>query len=464
MKTRTRFNILIAMLWIVVAVGCKQEEMNVVPVIISADPANSSGETGVDIKISALFSENMDPSSINTSTFLVKHGTTSIPGTVSYLDKKATFTPLTNLAILTEYSAEITTGAKTTSGHALEQPYTWGFTTCHPPEVISTTPKKNATCVPLNGAITATFNHPLKASTVTTSTFTLKTGTTSVSGAVSYTGVTATFTPTVNLLSGTTYTATLTTGIISDMNMAMINNYTWNFSTYSSTCVVGQACGPMNVDLKTAAGYGILAGSAITNVGLSMIHDMNVGISPGFRSSVTGFPPGTIMNGGIFAADDLGTGGPAVTQAKLDLTAAYLFAKGATSPAPITISGDLGGRTLGPGIYTSATTMLLQSGNLTLDPGQAPCDANSVWIFQVGSALTTVGGSGGNVILVNGAQAKNVFWQVGSSATIGNGTSFKGNVMALTSITMGSGAQAQGRMLAQNGAVTLTSTNMLTKP
>jgi hypothetical protein len=104
---------------------------------------------------------------------------------------------------------------------------------------------------------------------------------------------------------------------------------------------------------------------------------------------------------------------------------------------------------------------MIQSGDLTLD-GQG--DVNAVWIFQVASDFTTVGGAGGNVILSGGAQAKNVYWQVGISATIGDFTSFKGNVLALTSITMNSGATAEGRMLARNGAVVMTSTNIINKP
>ena len=108
--------------------------------------------------------------------------------------------------------------------------------------------------------------------------------------------------------------------------------------------------------------------------------------------------------------------------------------------------------------------MLLQSGDLTLDGGVGNCDTTSVWIFQVGSAFTSIGGGGGNVILIGGAQAKRVFWQVTSSATIGDGTQFKGTVMALTSITVGSGATVEGRMLARNGSVTLSSTATINKP
>jgi uncharacterized Zn-binding protein involved in type VI secretion len=170
-----------------------------------------------------------------------------------------------------------------------------------------------------------------------------------------------------------------------------------------------------------------------------------------------------MVNGAIYASDDIAPPGiPAMlVQAKLDLVAAYLYAEGATSPAPATVSGDQGGTTLAPGIYKSTSTLLIQSGDLTLD---AQGDVNAVWIFQIASDFTTVGGAGGNVILSGGAQAKNVFWQTGSSATIGDYTSFKGNILALTSITMNSHATVTGRMLARNGSVVMTSTNIINKP
>jgi hypothetical protein len=201
---------------------------------------------------------------------------------------------------------------------------------------------------------------------------------------------------------------------------------------------------------------------------------LDVGIYPGARSSITGFfvvdgGPGLIFNGAFYAADDIApVGVPAMlNQAKLDLVAAYLFAEGATSPAPAIVAGDQGGTTLYPGIYKSTSTLLIQSGNLTLD---AQGDVNATWIFQIASDFTTVGGSpypspaGGNVILSGGAQAKNIYWQVGQSAYIGDYTSFSGNILALTSITMNAYARAQSRMLTQNAAVTLTSTNIITKP
>jgi hypothetical protein len=148
-------------------------------------------------------------------------------------------------------------------------------------------------------------------------------------------------------------------------------------------------------------------------------------------------------------------------QAKQDLTGAYQFAEAALSPAPILIAGEQGGKTLTPGIYKSTSSLLIQSGNLTLD---AQGDPNAFWIFQITSALTTNGGTGGNVILAGGAQAKNIFWQIGSSATIGAYTSFQGSILALTSITMNTGSTLVGRLLAQNAAVTLTSANTITLP
>jgi len=150
-----------------------------------------------------------------------------------------------------------------------------------------------------------------------------------------------------------------------------------------------------------------------------------------------------------------------LNQAKLDLVAAYLFAEGATTPAPATVSGDQGGLTLAPGIYKSTSTLLIQSGDLTLD-GQG--DPNATWIFQVASGFTTIGGAGGSIILTGGAQAKNIFWQTGSSAVIGDYTTFYGNILALQSITLNSHAVAVGRMLAQNGSVVMTHTNTINKP
>jgi hypothetical protein len=429
------------------------------PLVISTDPANN--ETGVVLNkiITATFNTPMNPTTINATTFTLKQGAASIAGVVSYSGTTASFVPTLPLSANTVYTGTITIGAKNLLGVALSSNYVWTFTTgtFTAPTVISTDPFNTESSVALNKIITATFNMPMDPLTISGTTFTVKIGTTTVIGSVSYSGSTATFTPSVNLSNNTTYTATITTGAKNVANVPLANNYVWTFNTNTTS-------NPPFVDLLSAERFGILAGVGISNnAGFSEIHNMDVGISPGVRSSVTGFPPAIIVNGAIYASDDVAPAGVAamLIQAKQDLTNAYLFAEAATSPAPATVSGDQGGLTLAPGIYKSTSTLLIQSGDLTLD---AQGDVNAVWIFQVASDFTTVGGAGGSVILSGGAQAKNVFWQIGSSATIGNGTAFKGNVLALTSITMGPNATAIGRMLARNGAVVMTSTNIIDKP
>ena len=191
------------------------------------------------------------------------------------------------------------------------------------------------------------------------------------------------------------------------------------------------------VGLGTADSYAVLSGSAVTNTGPSTVNG-DLGVSPG--TALTGFPPGTI-NGATHVAD------AAAAQAKADLTVAYDDAAGRT-PAS-TVSGDLGNRTLAPGVYESGSSLGL-TGTLTLDGANDP---NAVFILKAGSSLTTASGS--RVALINGAQACNVFWQIGSSATLGTSSVFAGNIIALTSISMNDGVTVSGRALARNGAVTL---------
>ena len=200
------------------------------------------------------------------------------------------------------------------------------------------------------------------------------------------------------------------------------------------------------VGLGTDGSFAVLAGSTVTNTGPSVISG-SVGLDPG--SAVVGFPPGIVLAGTTQVANGV------ALQAKSDLVTAYNDAAGRSSTA--TVSGDLAGRTLTPGVYTSASSLGL-SGALTLD---AQGDPNAVFVFQAGSTLIV--GSSSQVNLIGAAQACNVYWQVGSSATIGTGAAFVGNILALTSITMTTGATLQGRALARNGAVTLD-TNTITRP
>lgn len=434
---------------------------SVTPLVVSTDPVNNATDVFLNKIVSANFNMLMNHSTVNATTFTLKQGTASVAGIVTYVGQTAYFNASSPLLAGTEYTATITTGTKNLQGTALANDFSWTFTTgtIIAPKVIVTNPADNATGVSLDKIVTAEFSMTMDIATINNTSFTLKNGTNLVIGDVTYVGTTLTFMPDSPLLEGTTYTATITTGAKSlDGGIPLANNYVWKFNTLSST-TVGNL-----VDLGTVERFGIIAGVGVSNnAGFSEIRNMDVGIYPGTRTSVTGFPPAIVVNGDIYASDDIAPPGVAamLLEAKDDLTKAYLFAEGASSPAPATVAGDQGGKTLAPGIYKSTSTLLIESGDLTLD---AQGDANAVWIFQIASDFTTVGGAGGNVILAGGAQAKNVFWQVGRSATIGDYTIFKGNVLALTSITMNAYATAEGRMLARNGAVIMTHTNIITKP
>lgn len=199
------------------------------------------------------------------------------------------------------------------------------------------------------------------------------------------------------------------------------------------------------VGLGTAGTYSVAGGQAVTNTGPTTLNG-DLGVSPG--TAITGFPPG-IVAGSTHAGD------AEAAQAQSDLTLAYDDAAARTATA--TVAGDLVGQTLLPGVYKSAGALDV-SGALTLD-GQG--DRNSVFIFQVASELTTASAS--SIVLTNGAQACNIYWQVGSSATLGTTSTFKGTILALTSVSVTNGTSVEGRALARNGQVSLD-TNVFTMP
>jgi hypothetical protein len=203
------------------------------------------------------------------------------------------------------------------------------------------------------------------------------------------------------------------------------------------------------VPLATAANYAVLGGSTVTNTGATTL-DGSLGLSPG--TAITGFPPGLVVPPGVTDATNA-----AAAQAQSDLTAAYVDAAG--RPIDATTTADLANLTLQGGVYAGPSKGALSlTGPLVLDGAGDP---NSVFIFQTDSTLTT--GSASTVTLINGALECNVFWQVGSSATLGTGSVFTGNILALTSITVTTDVTVHGRALARNGAVTLD-TDTFTAP
>ena len=204
----------------------------------------------------------------------------------------------------------------------------------------------------------------------------------------------------------------------------------WAANVYATT---------VNTGLGTANLFAVLGGTTVTNTGPSSING-NLGLWSG--TSVTGFPPGTVSG-------TIDAGNASAMQAQMDLTGAYNVA--AAQPCGGVLTGqNLGGQTLTAGVYCFASSAQL-NGNLILN---AQGDANAVFIFQIGSTLTTLSGS--NITIINGGTGNNVFWQVGSSATLGTASKFAGNILALSNITLDAGADIScGRALALNGAVTM---------
>ncbi|MCL7487699.1 MAG: ice-binding family protein [Desulfobulbaceae bacterium] len=205
------------------------------------------------------------------------------------------------------------------------------------------------------------------------------------------------------------------------------------------------------VNLGSADSFAVLAATTITSTSGGTING-DVGVWPG-AAFVVGVPP-VKVNGTLHLGD------PIAAQAQGDLTTAYNDAAARTLDVIVVSDGELGGKTLAPGLYKSAPgSFAMTSADLTLD---ARGDPNAVWIFQMASTLIV--GNGRQVILAGGAQANNIFWQVGSSATLGTTSVFKGNILAYTAITVMTGAVLTGRALARNAAVTLDSNTISVTP
>jgi hypothetical protein len=420
------------------------------PTIISTNPANLAVSVATNQKITATFSEGMQSTTITGSTFtLTGPGLTPVAGTVTYssVGAAATFTPTSTLAPGVLFTATIISGANDLAGNPFAVAFTWSFTTGSGPDgtaptVTSTNPFNGETMVSPNAAINATLSKAMDPSTLDPATFTLTgPGPTSIPGKITYdaTNRIATFTPRSVLATSSLFTATVTAGAKDLEGNALAADFSWSFTTGSTASL-------LPVDLGAASPFQVFAQATVTNTGLTTING-DLGLTPP-GVSVTGFPPGTV-NGTI----QIDT--PPAAAALASLMTAYADAAG--RPGPTIVGDNLAGQVLTPGLYTSAATSFqITSGNLTLD---AQGDANAVWIFQMPASTLTLTAPTCNVILINGAQFSNVFWQVGSSATIGGGCVIEGNILANTSITLVSGATVHGRALGGDvtatGAVTL---------
>lgn len=307
---------------------------------------------------------------------------------------------------------------------------------CPIPPVVSFVSPLDATLdVPLASQIVVTFNQPVTESTVNGLTFVvIERGGPVVEGALFFTvaGLEVRFDPTTDLLPCTLYDVAIGAGV-QDICGQPLTPFAWSFTTTGVDCAPPPpvlACVPP-VEFGTAFPFAVLAGTTITNTGFTTLNG-DLGLHPG--SSVTGAP---VVTGVSEIANAV------ALQAKADLVIAY----DAVVAIPTTASriGDIGGQVLTPGVYTSTSAMAVQSADLTLVGGP-----DDVFIFQMVSSLTI---ASGRRIILQGVRPCNVIWQVGSSAVIGTGAEFYGSILALTSITMNTGATAVGRMLARNGQV-----------
>ena len=324
------------------------------------------------------------------------------------------------------------------------------------PKVSTTSPVNNATGVARNNAVTVSFSKAMNPTTVNATTFTVKQGTTAVAGTVSYSGTTATFTPTAALSAGLVYTATITTGIKDEAGNALASNTVWNFTTGGSSSARAV------VDLGGAGNYVILAKTAINNSATSAVTG-DLALSPAATSYITGFAltnstgyaTSAQVTGHLFAADMAAPTPINLTTAVNNMITAYNDAAGRSLPDFTELgTGNIGGKTLSPGLYkwTSAVTM---PSDVTISGG-----ANDVWIFQISGNLTM--SAAVNITLTGGAQAKNIFWQVAGQATFGSTAHFEGIILSKTGVTFQTGASINGRALAQTAVI--LDGNAVTKP
>jgi hypothetical protein len=486
---------------------------------VTATPGPTPGVPG-NSSVAAIFTENLAPATISASSFTVTCSSPCVApgGSVNYSvsSRTAVFTPDADFTVGDTYTVTLTTAITDVSGNALAgnqaastaaSDYVWTFTAAGPAaagnvSVLSTNPAANGTGVCQTSAINATFTVPsgmrMDPTTVTPTTF-IVTGPAPASTPVAAasvsldptTGDIATFIPQTPLTAGVTYTATIDGGGAGVKDLAvpantMLANFTWSFTVAPA----GAGCAaPAAIPLASAAPFGTFGGSAgTTNSGILTVVNGDIGTTAA-STKVTGFhdtAPGCTytevpgadigtVNGLIYTAPppptvscpNEGTAATAAIamQARADALTAY-NALVAQPAGPDPGAGNLANLVLVPGTYTAASgSFMIEGGDLTLD---ARGDANAVWVFQMATTLT-VGGPGAafpeSVLLINGAQAKNVYWQVGSAATInaGGGGTMVGTIISFAGAAFSTAGNVaivtlDGRALSLNASVTLVDT------
>ena len=499
------------LLLIVFTAGCKKDDFKneisgLCPVVVSTDPADKAVDVVLGKVISATFNTDMNPSTINNTTFIIKQGTTLITGTVAPTASKKTFTFKPDVALLpfTTYTGTITTGAKDTLRTAMVADYVWTFTTI-PQVTVSANPATGGTV--LGGGLFAQGS----AVTVTAApnagfAFTNWTDNgTVVSSAASYLfnmagnkALIANFTPstnfTVTLLSnpvaggttsgaglysaGSSVTVTATpnsgytftswsgdaTGSVNPLIFNINSNRTITANFTAGGPIIPPGLGPLPINLGTASDFSILTKSGISTTGVTLVNG-NIGVSPVAATAITGF--GLIMDssnefsktpivtGRVYASTYSAPTPAKMTTAVSDMETAFTTANNLVTPAPIVglYAGDISGRILPAGLYKWGTGVLITNAGVTLTGG-----ANDVWVFQIAQNLTV--DNSAKITLIGGAQAKNIFWIVTGQATLGTNVDFSGNILSKTLISLNTGAKVTGKLLAQT-AVTLNASTVI---
>ena len=512
-KVHVTFLLLLTALVVFIA-GCKKDDFGGeifgnCPVV-TTDPINGAIDVPVNKVIGLSFNTDMKGSTVNTTTVLLKQGSTAITGTVgpSTNGKLFTFTPTANLLPFTTYTGTVTTGAKDTLGTAMAADYVWTFITI-PRITIAANPVLGGTTTGAGDfaqgssvTVTATPNAgytftnwtKLGAPTVALSsnpsyqfnmagnidlvanfsqvaTFTVLvtpsplTGGITTGSGVYASGTSATIRAIAN--SGFTFTGWSgdATGSTNPLTLTVNSNKNVIANFTAGGPIAGPANGPILPSLGGAANFSILTKAGISTTGITLING-DIGVSPSAATSITGFglimdasgqfSRSPIVTGRIYASDYAAPTPTNLTTSVSNMETAYTTANGLVTPAPVLErgAGNISGLNLAPGLYKWSTGVLIDPNTtVTLTGG-----VNDTWVFQIAQNLTV--NNGARIILQGGAQAKNIMWVVAGQATFGTTTNFSGNILSKTLISTNNGTIITGRLLAQT-AVTLIGTTVI---
>ena len=458
---RMIWGLIVFLLPLLIISGCMEDDFDqddlrdVCPRVESRSPARGAEGVRIDSEITAVFNKAMNPESINQNTFIVRDANGVIPGSRSFTDQTAVFTPTNFLPPMSEITVTIKKEVHDFYDFNLEDDVSWTFTTgtledISGPYVISRSPQPGAENVVRNAHVIAEFNEPLDPATVNTDNFMVLHNGEPIVGSVYYSNKVTWFMPENYLESFTEYEAVITTGIADPMGNFMENEVRWTFTTSD---VIEHI--PGAVDLRKIHGYVMLAGRYIKNLtGTSSITG-DVGLYPGVYDDIVGIDTLNHVDGTVYVVGAVPIPGlpKELIRAKNELAKAYQYAATANDPVAIELTGDQGGVTLTPGIY-STHTLAVHNGDLILDAQGNP---HQYWIFQVESLLETTG----NIVLTGGANPRNIYWQVGirevlgPNVLIGDNTSFAGNILSKQGISMGLNAHITGRLLVKDGGIRL---------